>query len=101
MDQRTFEQKQFREMVGFNETLFTGQEVKVYWGYGSGFRAQGYGIITKVNRLSVRVRLTADVKSPHNRDEIGWPEGYELKGIPRWHSPQWRRYENCVEPYNG
>lgn len=75
-----------------------GQKVRVYWGYGLGFRVDGLGTITRVFAKSVRVQLDEPVADPYDADgKIGWPAGLELKGIPRTNNPNWRRYENCVE----
>ena len=70
----------FPEMVEFDKELIVGQKVLVRWGYGSGFRAEGCGTITKLFRKSCRVRLDNDVKL---NGTVGWKADVELKSIPR------------------
>ena len=73
-----------------------GDTVRVFWGYGLGFRAEGIGVVVKAFRKSVQVRLSESVTSPYScRD--GWEKGFVLKGIPLPGNPQWRSSENCVE----
>lgn len=68
------------DMTEFDAHLTIGQRVLVRWGYGSGFRAEGHGVITKLFRKSCRVRLDSDVNF---NGGIGWKAGFELKSIPR------------------
>ena len=77
-----------------NARLAEGMAVRVYWGYGLGFRVDGPGVITKVYGKSVRVRLTEDVACYGSK---AWSAGTELKGIPRVGNDEWRAYENGVE----
>lgn len=86
--------EQFREMVAENAKLAEGVTVRVHWGYGLGFRVSGVGVVTKVFRKSVRVRLLADVAAPCGEP---WRVGHELQGIPRFGNPDWRHGENGVE----
>jgi len=85
----------YRRWAAQNAQLAEGVAVRVYWGYGLGFRVDGPGVITKVYGKSVRVRLTEDVASPYGGG--CWPAGTELKGIPRLGNDEWRAYENGVE----
>jgi len=77
--------------------LRAGRRVKVYWGYGLGFRAEGIGTITRVFAKSVRVKLDEEVAAPYGGEP--WPAGFELMGIPRFGlaNDQWKAYENGVE----
>ncbi len=73
----------YKKLVSDDANLEVGKEVIVRWGYGAGFRAQANGVITKIYPKSVRVKIIHDV--PFG-DTIGWKEGFELKGIPRYQS---------------
>jgi len=68
------------ELTSWQEELRPGDPVEVRWGYGSGFRARGRGVIDQIYRQSFRVRLTAPVRLSQG---AGWPEGFVLKSIPR------------------
>lgn len=94
-------QARFRRIVEANRNLKVGDLVRVRWGYGSGFRAEGDGRIVKVFPGSVQVKLDADVPSPYRTGGMtgGWPKGYTLKGIPRWMGNNWN-YWHSVEPLN-
>lgn len=66
------------DALDFGRTLRLGQQVLVAWGYGLGFRAMGRGMIQKINRRSVRVRLTEPVASPYDNKSSHsacWPIG--------------------------
>lgn len=69
-----------KELMDQDKSLKVGTKVRVYWGYGLGFRAKGIGTITKLYDKSVRVRLD----EPAYLGKSCWPAGYELKGIPRY-----------------
>lgn len=69
------------DVLAFGRTLHLGQPVLVAWGYGSGFRAMGRGTIQKINRRSVRVRLTEPVASPFDDKSSHtacWPIGQTI-----------------------
>jgi len=80
----------------FDFSLHVGQAVNVYWGYGSGFRAKGKGVVERVNRKSVAVKLTEDAPAPYGAP---WPAGYVLRGIARAsdfeHWNLWNRVEEA------
>ena len=67
------------EHLEWERDLSVGDLVQVRWGYGLGFRAVGLGRITKIFAKSFRVKLTENVDLDGS---IGWPAGFELKGIP-------------------
>jgi hypothetical protein len=72
--------------------IIKGAHVRVFWGYGSAFRASGLGTIVRIFPGSVQVRLEHDVADPFNPGQIGWKAGHVLKGIPR--SGSWNRVES-------
>ena len=89
----------FLEATAEDKTLVVGMPVTVRWGYGSGFRACGVGVITGLYAKSVRVTLSEDVSMPGEPSKIGWPKGFELRGIPRaqfGNVEKWNS-EHCVE----
>lgn len=47
-----------RERLTWENSLRVGAAVDVWWGYGSGFRAKGRGVIDAIFPKSFRVRLT-------------------------------------------
>ena len=59
-----------------------GAAVRVFWGYGLGFRATAIGRISKVSAKSVQVKLVSDVPE-------GWDVGQTLYGIPRLYRDDW------------
>ncbi len=91
--------EEVRRLVEHDKRIATGQRVKVRWGYGLGFRAEGQGVITKVYAKSVRVRLTKEVRVGFSIGEGTWPVGFELRGIPRFAvlNGSWSEW-NCVQP---
>ena len=87
----------YQKLNEMDAALVVGMRVKVRWGYGLGFRAQGIGTITKIFPKSVRVKLT-EPTSPIADNALGWPAGFELKGIPRISNfSAWDTW-NSVEP---
>ena len=64
----------------FDGELSIGETVMVRWGYGSGFRASGRGVIVKLHPKSLHVKLDHPVM--HN-NKVGWEAGFVLTGIPR------------------
>ena len=90
-------QARYKKITDFERNMKVGQRVRVRWGYGSGFRAQGVGELVKINRGSVQVRLVRGVASPYRTGGEGWPTGFVLKGIPKFAGNNWD-YWNSVEP---
>jgi hypothetical protein len=88
-------QARFRRITEFDRSIKVGMPVRVRWGYGLSFRAEGVGEIVKVFRGSVQVKLTNPVPSP--RGGQPWPAGFVLKGIPRFMGNNWN-FWNSVEP---
>lgn len=86
------------ERLAWEDGLRAGAGVVVWWGYGSGFRARGRGVIEAVFPKSFRVRLTEEGHGGSGGGQVTWPAGFVLKGIPRvvagrvWHP------NLCVEP---
>lgn len=70
----------FRAFCRWQEALRPGDLVEARWGYGQGFRARGRAEVVRLNRSSIRVRLTEAVQSPHGGT---WPAGQEIGGLPR------------------
>lgn len=87
---------EFRAELEADRALSLGQHVTVRWGYGSGFRARGRGVIVRLSRLSVQVALTAPVLAPHACGGTPWPAGYVLTGIPRFGSERWHAEHGVV-----
>jgi len=85
-----------REILAADDVLSVGMPVRVRWGYGLGFRAEGTGTITKLYDKSVRVKLAAPVTGPSGGE--GWPAGFELRGIPRARDLFRWNPEHCVVP---
>mgnify|MGYP001609477333 FL=1 len=69
-----------RAQLAFEATLTVGMPVIVRWGYGLGFRAEGPGVIAKINPKSMQVTLTEDVPF---EGKPSWLKGFTLTGIPR------------------
>lgn len=84
------------DLLRWERELVVGDRVRARWGYGLGFRASGAAKIVRINEKSFRVRLTADVASPHPYGGVGWIIGQELR-IPRGISSEWHP-EHGVEP---
>lgn len=93
----TDELKNMQARCEWENGLRVGQEVRVRWGYGLGFRAEGVGIIDRIYAKSFRVRLTEDVASPYGGAN-GWDAGFLLKGIPRMTNWDGWNVEHCVAP---
>lgn len=91
----------FTNTLAFDRDLKVGQRVRVYWGYGLGFRVNAAGTVTKLFPQSVRVRLDEDVPDPADSSRVGWPAGFELHQIPRFMNRKWVGWENGVEPLEG
>ena len=69
---------QLYDAMAFGRSLRVGQSVMVAWGYGSGFRALGRGEIVRLNRRTVRVRLTESVPAPSGDP---WTPGTEISVV--------------------
>lgn len=82
-----------RKLLDEDRALRVSQPVRVRWGYGLGFRAEGRGRIAAQYPKSVRVELLVNVPNPSGTG-IGWPKGFVLKGIPRF-SAFTRRWDRC------
>ena len=87
---------EMRSLLNVDAHLTIGLPVRVYWGYGLGFRVSGLGRIVKLYHKSVRVQLDEDVLSPL-RDTIGWHKGFTLHGIPRPSNWQAWNEAHCFE----
>jgi hypothetical protein len=88
---------EIRKLLDEDRALRVGQPVRVRWGYGLGFRAEGRGRIAALYPKTVRVELLEGVPNPSGTG-IGWPKGFVLKGIPRFSAftRRWDRW-NSVE----
>lgn len=87
-----------RERFTWENSLRVGAAVDVWWGYGSGFRAKGRGVIDAIFPKSFRVRLTEAASGASWGSGMGWPAGFVVKGIPRaFASDRWHP-NLCVEP---
>jgi len=99
----TFEE--IKQLTEFDRSLKQGNLVTVRWGYGSGFRAEGRGVVSAVFPKSVRVVLIESVWYNNEKQASGkeadWPAGFELHGIPRFSllSRNWD-YWHSVSPCN-
>mgnify|MGYP001586934633 CR=1 FL=1 len=87
-----------RERLAWEDSLRPGNTVYVVWGYGSGFRVGGWGVIDRVFPKSFRVRLVQGVKDPYDPNRIAWPSGYVLHQIPRVTAIERWHPENAVYP---
>lgn len=91
----------WREAVEIDRMLRVGLRVRVFWGWGLGFRAEGEGTVVAINRKSVQVKLERSV-THHRGTGAGscWPAGFVLKGIPRLQNDRWVYQQNGVEPFD-
>lgn len=87
-----------RERLTWEAGLQVGDQVIVWWGHGSGFRAKGRGVIDAVFPKSFRVRLTEEASGVGGGSLHTWPAGLVLKGIPRVFSSERWHPNFCVEP---